>query len=35
MEIIKEKTVEETVTTWENQQEKSESQMSCCCYCGD
>lgn len=35
MEIIKEKTVAETIVTWEMQQEKAVSQMSCCCYCGD
>lgn len=35
MEIVKQKSVEEIMETWKNQQEKAESQMSCCCYCGD
>ena len=35
MEIISKKTVAETIEMWDNQQNKSESQMSFCCYCGD
>lgn len=35
MEILKEKTVEQTAEVWANQQEKTTAQMSCCCYCGD
>lgn len=35
MEIVKQKSVEATVKAWEDQQEKRESQMSCCCYSGD
>ena len=35
MEIVRQNTVENTVQTWASQQEKCESQMSCCCYCGD
>lgn len=35
MEILKERTVDNTVQVWENQLEKTTAQMSCCCYCGD
>lgn len=35
MEILKNHTVERAVETWNNQQEKTVSQVSCCCYCGD
>lgn len=35
MEILKQNSIEKVEKVWEEQQEKTVSQMSCCCYCGD